>query len=276
MGAAESSPYWWAVQDEIARFARVCSYDRAGIGWSDRASAPITLEARAADLHAVLKASGAPGPYILAGHSLGGPLTRIYARDHLEEVAGFVFIDTPDEAGMFRAGYLDFVRKTMKPMLGGMVIARRLGVMRAVTTVSGKDPFEPSNASADVRHALAAVRTAAVLETAIAEVDAILSAPENLRREHGFCGPVGDRPVAVVTHGQKFPPPYDVLEVGWDEGQKRLAALSTNSEIIVAEKANHMIQDDQPEVVVDAIRRVWLAARDGTRLDRRAPVLAAR
>jgi pimeloyl-ACP methyl ester carboxylesterase len=57
-----------------------------------------------------------------------------------------------------------------------------------------------------------------------------------------------------------------VLEQGWDEGQQNLVKLSDNSEFVVAEKSNHMIQADEPELVIAAIRRVWEAARDGKRL----------
>jgi pimeloyl-ACP methyl ester carboxylesterase len=265
MGAGEPSPFWWAIQDEVAKFARVCSYDRAGFGWSEKAKGPTGLESRAADLHAVLTAANMPGPYVLVGHSLGGPLIRLYARDHLDQTAGLVFVDTPDEASLFRDGYLAFVRKTMKPMVGMMRFARRFGIMRIKDSLSPNGGLPPQFTS-DARLAAAAVRTPALLDTALDDFDAVLNAPAVLRREHGLGGRVGDCPISVISHSQKFPPPFDVLEVGWDEGQQRLAALSTNSELIVAEKSGHLIQIDEPEVVVAAIRRVWLAARDGTRL----------
>jgi hypothetical protein len=60
----------------------------------------------------------------------------------------------------------------------------------------------------------------------------------------------------VISHGKPFPGPFAVLERNWGEGQKRLAALSTDSVLIVAGKSNHMIQHDEPELVLDAIRRV--------------------
>jgi len=265
MGAAEPSPFWWAIQDAVAGFARVCSYDRAGFGWSEKARSPTSLESRAADLHAVLKAANVPGPYVLVGHSLGGPLIRLFARDHLDETAGLVFVDTPDEAGMFRDAYQAFVRKTMKPMVRMMRFARRFGITRIVESLSPTGGLPPQF-SADARLAAAAVRSPALLDTALDDFDAVLNAPAELRQAFGLSGPVGDRPIAVISHGQKFPPPFDVLEFNWDEGQQRLAALSTNSELIVAEKSNHMIQIDEPDLVVAAIRRVWQAARDGARL----------
>jgi predicted component of type VI protein secretion system len=57
-----------------------------------------------------------------------------------------------------------------------------------------------------------------------------------------------------------------VMEEGWAESQERLAQLSTNSEIVVAEKSSHLIYVDEPQLVVAAVRRVHAAARDGVRL----------
>jgi hypothetical protein len=79
-------------------------------------------------------------------------------------------------------------------------------------------------------------------------------------------GSLGALPLAVITHGRPFPGPFAVLDTNWAEGQRRLAALSTDSLLIVAEKSNHMIQHDEPELVLDAIRRVRDAASLRTRL----------
>ena len=269
MGAGEPSPYWWAIQDAVAAFARVCSYDRAGFGWSEKANGPTSLESRAADLHAVLKAAKVPGPYVLVGHSLGGPLIRLCARDHLDETAGLVFVDTPDEATIFRDAYQAFTRKTMKPMVRMMRLARRFGFLRLTESLSPNGGL-PAQIAGDARRAAAAVRSTALLDAALGDFDAVLGAPTDMRREHGLGGPVGARPVAVITHTQRFPPPFDVLEFNWDEGQQRLAALSTDSEIIRA-NAGHLIQIDAPELVIETIRRVHAAARDGTAFSR-APV----
>jgi pimeloyl-ACP methyl ester carboxylesterase len=60
----------------------------------------------------------------------------------------------------------------------------------------------------------------------------------------------------VITHGKTFPGPFAILESHWSAGQDRLAALSTRSQLIVAKNSNHMIQQDEPQVVIDAIRSV--------------------
>ncbi|MGO9127271.1 MAG: hypothetical protein ACLP6G_20575 [Terriglobales bacterium] len=101
---------------------------------------------------------------------------------------------------------------------------------------------------------------------AAADELASLQIADQATRRSGDPGSLGDLPLAVITHGQPFPGPFSVLEPGWSEGQKRLAALSTNSVLIPAHKSNHMIHIDEPDVVIDAIRRVHAAARNHTLL----------
>jgi pimeloyl-ACP methyl ester carboxylesterase len=261
MGAMEPSIYWWHIQDAVAAFARVATYDRAGFGWSPRSAKPQSMEDRSVDLAKLLSAAGVPGPYVLVGHSFGGPLIRLFARDNMEKAAGLVFIDTPDETAMFRESYLNYVRKSMRPMLGLMKVLSRIGVLRLFGLLN-----YAKGLTKEARRALGAMRRPDLFDRARDEFDAILNAPQALRVAYGQSGHLGNRPVSVVTHGIKFPAPWDVLEQGWDEGQQNLVKLSGNSEFVVAEKSNHMIQADEPELVIAAIRRVWEAARDGKRL----------
>jgi hypothetical protein len=79
-------------------------------------------------------------------------------------------------------------------------------------------------------------------------------------------GSLGSLPVIVITHGQPFPGPFAVLEKNWNEGQAQLAALSTDSVLMVAKNSNHMIQQDEPGLVVDAIRLMHAAVKNGTSL----------
>jgi pimeloyl-ACP methyl ester carboxylesterase len=92
-GIAATSLNWRAVQNEIARFARVLSYDRAGLGWSDPAPDPLTLARLVRDLRALLRAAGLLPPYCLVGHSYGALIVRAYAGRHPDEVSGLVLVD---------------------------------------------------------------------------------------------------------------------------------------------------------------------------------------
>jgi pimeloyl-ACP methyl ester carboxylesterase len=79
-------------------------------------------------------------------------------------------------------------------------------------------------------------------------------------RKPGATGDLGDLPLVVITHGQAFPGPMATLEKYWGAGQERLAALSTRGELVVARNSNHMIQQDEPDIVIEAIERVLAAA----------------
>lgn len=99
--AAVESGEWKAVCDEVAKKARVCLYDRAGLGTSDAAPMrPRTSRDIARDLHALLVNAKVPGPYVLVGHSIGGLNVRVFADMYPDDVAGVVLVDAthPDHA----------------------------------------------------------------------------------------------------------------------------------------------------------------------------------
>lgn len=92
-GIAGSSLSWALVQPKIAEFTRVCSYDRAGLGWSAACSQPRTLDRMTSELNSLLHLARIPKPYILVGHSFGGLLVRAYAHRYPDDVAALLFVD---------------------------------------------------------------------------------------------------------------------------------------------------------------------------------------
>jgi pimeloyl-ACP methyl ester carboxylesterase len=88
---------WYRVQPEVAKFTRVCSYDRAGMGWSDAGPYPRTSGQIVREMHALLSNAGIPGPYVLVGHSFGGFNVRLFAQEHPQDVAGLVLLDSIHE-----------------------------------------------------------------------------------------------------------------------------------------------------------------------------------
>jgi pimeloyl-ACP methyl ester carboxylesterase len=93
IGAGGNLLDWAPVQPGVAKFARVCSYDRAGAGWSDPGTQPRTSQRFVGELHALLNDAGIQDPYVLVGHSLGGNNVQIYASRYPDEVAGMVLVD---------------------------------------------------------------------------------------------------------------------------------------------------------------------------------------
>ena len=100
-GMGDWSASWsgW-VQPEVAKTTRVCTYDRAGAGWSESGSRPPTVEQFAKELHTLLQNADIPGPYVLVGHSLGGFTVRVFVHEYAADVAGVVLIEsmTPRQA----------------------------------------------------------------------------------------------------------------------------------------------------------------------------------
>jgi pimeloyl-ACP methyl ester carboxylesterase len=96
-GLGDLSVEWRAVQPEVAKFSRVCSYDRAGYGSSDPGPMPRTSAQIAAELHILLKNAGEVPPYVLVGHSFGGYNVRVFNGRYPDEVAGIVLVDATQE-----------------------------------------------------------------------------------------------------------------------------------------------------------------------------------
>jgi pimeloyl-ACP methyl ester carboxylesterase len=93
-GSGNAADTWVSVQPEVARFTRVCSYDRAGLGQSDPVPNGVrTVQDSVDDLHALLVAADISGPIVLTGHSLGGLIVRLYASQYPDDVAGAVLVD---------------------------------------------------------------------------------------------------------------------------------------------------------------------------------------
>jgi pimeloyl-ACP methyl ester carboxylesterase len=107
-GGGRTAADWAKVQPAVAKFARVCSYDRAGFGASDKASSRIQpVDEVVNDLHELLKTSGEKGPFILVGHSVAGIYARNFVTKFPGEVAGLVFVDSAHEEQALRFHELD-------------------------------------------------------------------------------------------------------------------------------------------------------------------------
>ena len=92
-GTGAFSIDWYLVQQEVAKFAKVCSYDRAGHAWSELGPRPRTMKQAVYDLHRLLDQASLRGPYVMVGHSAGGGLVRVFASQYPNDVAGMVLVD---------------------------------------------------------------------------------------------------------------------------------------------------------------------------------------
>ena len=235
----------------VAAFTRVCAYDRPGtIGAvnpdldpdgplfypsrSDPVPQPRTAQEMAGDLHALLRAADVPGPYVLVAHSAGGLVVRLYASTYPDEVVGMVLVDaTPEDV------WLRF---------------------KEALTPAQWTEFE------------ALTVTNQELREAYPEAERLWTAPladdpsTGQVRQAQLNAPLRPMPLVVLSHGIPFAAPFpgwpsDTMEEIMLALQEDLAQLTPNARHVIAAESGHDIHQDQPELVIAAIREVVAAVR---------------
>ena len=259
---------WALVHDSIATTTRTCAYSRAGIMWSDPASGAFDSKHVSEDLHAALAKAGEHPPFVVAGHSLGGPYALLYTGLYPSEVAGLVFVDAshPDQ--------LDRLRKatgtSMQPptgMLSAVAALSWTGVIRLIP--DGASPKLPGAAVA-----AAGAYTSPSPGPTLRELKGLAATLQTA----GQYRQLGDRPLVVLT--AMAPLPDDVLKsagltreqgdrmrTAWKGLHDDEATWSTHSRHELVPDATHYIQLDRPDVVIKAVREVVGTARSGVAAD---------
>jgi pimeloyl-ACP methyl ester carboxylesterase len=232
---------WDSVQGEIGRFTRACSYDRAGIVWSEPGPRPRDGKTIASELAAVLNAAGEDGPYVLVGHAFGGAYARIFAGQNPDAVCGMVLVDSshPDQLARFAEVGLEkeIPDKRIRPLI---LLLSHLGM-------PGRFKGNIYNLSPDVYNPVQAF----LPESSMAWFDETAEGPNTLAQA-GQYEHLGNIPLIVLAAARSS---HDLQEV-WLELQQKLTLLSDNSEIRMLEGAGHYVQFDQPQEVVEAVRDV--------------------
>ncbi|HXY23162.1 MAG TPA: alpha/beta hydrolase [Candidatus Acidoferrum sp.] len=255
---------WDFVQPEVAKFTRVCSYDRAGYGWSTAGPMPRTSSEIARELHALLTASGEKGPYVLVAHSFGGFNVRVYTGKYPADVAGLVFVDTSHEDQIQRMPpTLQQMMKNAEKDLETQKKLARLFIFLGIARLTANDEGM-TKMSKQFRDEVKYLQLEAkFVDASVAEMQSFPESAEEVRAS----GNLGDRPLVVLTAGKqadlkdlpKGVSQQELDEFGktWREDlQVRLAHLSTRGKQIVVPDSTHMIPLERPDTVVAAVREV--------------------
>lgn len=211
----ETGAYWRWIQPDVAAETRVCTYDRAGRGWSDAAASAQDGVGVAADLHTLLDRGHIPGPFVLVGHSSGAQYVRIFAGRYPDQVAGMVLLDgQPADAfeGLpaYPAFYNSFRRiDALLPSLARVGIGRLLAL--------------------DDEHSSA--RHYRSLRDEFVELPASLAQAASQNS-------IGNRPLVVVTASVD-------PQAGWFTLQDKLATLSTNCSHRIVPFTHAALVDEQ-------------------------------
>jgi pimeloyl-ACP methyl ester carboxylesterase len=235
-GWGDWSAMWSWVQPEVEKSTRVCTYDRAGMGYSEAGPLPRNAAQFAKELHTLLHQANISAPYVLVGHSMGGLPVRVFAHDYAAEVAGVVLVDSMSPA-QFPPSPRDTKPQTASPSRGFSlpVVLARIGLVRLLTG----SPALP----AEVQKAFTAF---SVTPRAVqAWVDEGKAMPES-GAQAGAVKSFGDLPLIVLSGGLNQKPDWQVM-------QAELLQLSSNSQQLIADKSDHNIEIDQPEAAVAAI-----------------------
>ncbi len=255
-GLGDSYISWNKVQPQIAQFARVCSYDRAGLGYSDSSPRPRTSKDIAEELHTLLhnagKSSGISPPYILVGHSMGGYDMRLYASLYRSEVAGMVLVDAshPEQQKRFPAALNDMDASWVRDQ-EFLEFTTPLGIPRLLGFCAHE---------VDARAAECNFHSE---REGVVELKAF---PESAAQT-AATGSLGDLPLAVLSHDPDKPQPdmpedlVKPINDAWQQMQTELSHLSTRGTRVVAKNSGHYIQLDRPELVIEAVRAVVGQAR---------------
>jgi pimeloyl-ACP methyl ester carboxylesterase len=255
-GSGNFSLDWSLLQAEIAKVTQVCTYDRAGHGWSEAGVTPRTVPQIVEELHTLLRVNGLEGPYILVGHSLGGLYMHYFARRYPIETGGLVLIDAafPD---IYRHWPPTFLRKTERRLKKTWLAARlsllRLGLLSV--------PPAPENLPPDIQRIISLLwLNPSFWRTAIEQNKQLNRQIPELFSQ---VGPFPDIPLVVLTPAHNvwladISPEFPAL---WLGGQKKLSQLSPRGKLMIIEESGHNIHHDQPELVAEVICRMVKAVQ---------------
>lgn len=275
-GVGDFSVEWSLVQPKVAAFARVCSYDRAGDGWSELGPHPRTFHQIAYELHTLLANAGIKPPFVLVGHSYGGWLVRQYQAMYPSEVAGMVLVEAgqdnplriaPDGKAV-PATELATGRPVPEVKKSGPLRVSDLGPNLVKRMMAGTDQLSqhandpprdllPPDAQRMRTWALAQLGHVAAGVNPFEIEEIVTLRNDRLKSSHVL----GDLPLIVLTRGipDETGPNAKSLEEDHRRDHQALASMSSRGKLIVAGHSGHHIQLQQPELVVASIRDVLSA-----------------
>jgi pimeloyl-ACP methyl ester carboxylesterase len=263
-GGGAFSIDWDLVQPKVAESTRVCSYDRAGLGWSGPGPEEGIVEENVSDLHAVLQASGEHGPYVLVGASIAGIYIQAYQRAFPADVAALVFANSSNRIG--------FQVKDKGGLIWELTEAEiRSGFPLPPSNNKGPAPTREDDPFDKLPPDLQKVRL--WLDVRLwEESDPSKAVPEDLlswRKEFltefdatdaGKKPPLGSLPVVVVASDPAAP---ESARHSRDEAGPRLDYLSSNTLHITAAGSGHEIHLYQPDRVIQGVLQAVSAVRTG-------------
>jgi pimeloyl-ACP methyl ester carboxylesterase len=267
-GIGASSLNWTTIQSTLSQFTRVCSYDRAGLGFSDPAASPRTIANAVEELHALVAASQISTPLVLVGHSFGGLLVRCYAARYPEQIAGLVLLDP-----LAASEWLAPSESQLKLLKRGAMLSRRgaflarLGIVRfGLAMLSGglrRIPKFVARAASRGTGESAISRLVREVQKMPPETWPIVQAhwcqPKSFLSLANYldylpisaaqASECGDLPITILSASNSTPAQLAERDA--------LASRSRKGKHLIASKSGHWIHFDEPERVIESIREMF-------------------
>ena len=247
-GLGGTSAGWTRITTELNQTTRVCAYDRAGQGWSDDVDTPQDALAIAADLHTLLARADESGPYVLVGHSAGGPYVMTFAAAYPDEIAGMVLLDSMSPYEFTELPGFATEQSMMSRGLGVLPTLTRLGAGRILPTSAWSSLPEP--AASQVQAFAASARGMRKMRDEQSMYRIVFEQAKALTS-------LDSKPLVVVTATESIQKHQQ-----WVGLQNRLAALSTNNDHRVTDATHAGLIDDgasfgaSVHAIVDVVRSV--------------------
>ena len=271
-GAGNWSVAWTKIQDQLAGETRVCTFDRAGLGWSEPGIQPRTSAVMADELHLLLHNAGLFPPFVMVGHSLGGYNARVFTDRYRNEVAGLVLVDSAHE-GQWRelpTEVSEFKNDGLHQLYVAKLMAR-VGLLHLLKLPNPQVDRVPSALQPAYRAALAQARVYDAWYSEMQSVDQDGAQVDATRS-------IGDLPLVVVSAGHSFDAfrgltnriPFDKANKTWLELQGDLARLSPNSTQLIDPTATHDINFDDSDLIIKGVRIALSKVRDHDEREKKA------
>ncbi|MFH1046157.1 MAG: alpha/beta hydrolase [Candidatus Omnitrophota bacterium] len=242
---------WYGVEAELAKITRVCTYDRAGLGWSEPGPLPRTSQQIVNELHTLLAKADIPGPYILVGHSFGGLNMRLYASQFPQEVLGLVLIDSPpDQIADYFPELMNKIQIAQRLLLNFGRLTAPIGITRLLNW-----PMSPLNLPGEIQP-IASARgfRLPAYDTTYEETVSLPISIQQLRHAQLPSA----MPIKVLIHTR----PYSVFGVSAEEARRveevwrDLALRELSPHNIIMVKGDHNLHIKQPQIVINAVNEL--------------------
>jgi len=268
-GGGAFSIDWALVQPKVAKDTRVCSYDRAGLAWSDPGPADETVEQTISDLHTLLKTADERGPFLLVGASVGGIYIQAYWRAFPKEVAGLVFTNSSNRIGRLVNGKPGLIWELTDEQIRSTFPLAASDKGPAPTNED--DPFDRLPADLRSVRLWLDYKLWQKWEPTKEKSDSTLSWRKEFLKEFAESDASTDRvlgPLPVVVLSSEPPAPESQRHTH-DEAAPRLDFLSSNTIHVTATGSGHEIHLYKPDLVVETLTRAVSAIRNHTQLSQR-------